>query len=149
MNALPYILGIDEWKKRAAQTRHEAQPCNTWLYFIEAGCGGPIKIGVANDPWDRLSTFQTSHFEDLRLLAVCYSSQFEERLIHRELDGDRIRGEWFQPSERLYRAIKAIQAWNIDDAIAVFPHKFDPRAVHQYEAAAEAIIAAAPPEDDE
>jgi hypothetical protein len=38
------------------------------IYFIQAGETGPIKIGKANDPAQRINQFQTAHHETLRLL---------------------------------------------------------------------------------
>jgi hypothetical protein len=40
------------------------------VYFIQAGVGGPIKIGEADSPEDRLRALQTAHHEQLTLLAT-------------------------------------------------------------------------------
>lgn len=148
MNALPHILGMDEWMKQAAEFREKTRPCNTWLYFIESGEGGPIKIGIARDPWERIETLQIGNPEPLRLLTLCYSSQDEERQIHRVLKDDRIHGEWFVPSERLYAAIEAIQQWSSEEAIDTFPDRFHPRIVRELEKVVAEILAGWPEDED-
>jgi len=149
VNAVPHIVGMDEWIKQAEEFRARNIVCDTWLYFIRAGADGPVKIGVAADPWKRLETLQIGNHEKLELLAICYSSVTEERLIHRILDGQRIHGEWFKPTDELMAAVRQIQRWNVDDAITVFPQRFDPKAVADHEAAVAEILAADPDKDEE
>lgn len=67
-------------------------------YFIRAGQEGPIKIGKADSVECRLQTLQTAHYEKLVVLAVVDEP---ERSLHRRFRADRIRGEWFFPSESL------------------------------------------------
>lgn len=68
-------------------------------YFIRAGTEGPIKIGKANSVECRLQALQTAHYEELSVLAVVDDET--ERSAHRRFAADRIRGEWFFPSEPL------------------------------------------------
>lgn len=65
------------------------------IYFIQAGHDGPIKIGKAVDPQQRLRTLQTGTHETLRLLAVIPGDHEREAEIHRRLAAHRQRGEWF------------------------------------------------------
>ena len=77
-----------------------------YVYVIQAGLCGPVKIGWAVDPVLRLRGFQTSHFLELRLIA---SQQFSSRSLaqaveadlHKEFSKYRIRGEWFRPEGEL------------------------------------------------
>jgi hypothetical protein len=69
------------------------------VYFIQAGVGGPIKIGHAANPFDRLRALQTAHYEQLTMLGAFSGGRIEELEIHRRLAGSRIRNEWFTPSE--------------------------------------------------
>lgn len=72
-----------------------------WLYAIQAGEDGPIKIGITNSPWQRLETLQQGNAETLRGIAAWRSHPFEEKDIHKEYDYARIRGEWFRPFPEL------------------------------------------------
>jgi len=74
------------------------------IYFIQAGRNGPIKIGRATKPKNRLRYLQTSSSEKLILL---YDFEMkidsEETYLHMRFKKDRIRGEWFKPDNvRLY-----------------------------------------------
>jgi len=66
------------------------------VYFIRAGEEGPVKIGWAVDPQQRLAVLQTAHHEELVLLRVLDGEQPEERQLHRRFGPHRIRGEWFR-----------------------------------------------------
>lgn len=68
------------------------------VYFIQAEDGGPIKIGVSDDPTKRLANIQTGHHGTLRLLAVVDGAGVElESQLHTLFEAHRVRGEWFRP----------------------------------------------------
>ena len=67
-----------------------------WVYLIEAGKGGPVKVGWAKDPQRRMSNLQAGHPEQLSLLAVIPGTRHLEGEIHRKLGRHANRGgEWF------------------------------------------------------
>lgn len=68
------------------------------VYFIQAGDGGPIKIGVGNDPVGRLANLQTGHHELLTLLATVPGDAEVEAELHEAFARHRLRGEWFDPA---------------------------------------------------
>jgi len=72
-----------------------------WIYFVQQGRDGPIKIGVASDVAARINQLQTGSAEPLRLLSVRPGSRVVERQLHERFTGHRIRGEWFSPSDEL------------------------------------------------
>ncbi len=79
-----------------------------WLYFIQAGESGPIKIGLAGDPQHRLRGLQTAHYESLRLLAERPGGPELEADLHARFAAGRLSGEWFRPdTPGLAEAIKA------------------------------------------
>lgn len=80
----------------------------SWVYFIQAGNGGPIKIGRSNSPTDRLTTLQTSHSEELVLLAVTKGGERLEKSLHMKFKQHRLRGEWFEPSPAILSEIESI-----------------------------------------
>jgi hypothetical protein len=71
------------------------------VYFIQAGEIGPVKIGVANSPRQRLRELQTASSVPLRLLFaedVCgreHAFKVEKKL-HDILRKSHQHGEWFR-----------------------------------------------------
>lgn len=78
--------------------QHDA---NTYVYAIQAGEDGPVKIGTALRPWERLATLQTANPVRLRGVAVWWGSQREERVVHELFADRRLEGEWFKPTDDL------------------------------------------------
>ena len=76
------------------------------VYFIQAGDGGPIKIGFAKDVKRRLTKMQADNHERLRLRVVLEGDREEETRLHRQFYRCRLFGEWFHPSTNLLQYIK-------------------------------------------
>lgn len=91
---------IEPMPKRAEPER--------FVYFIGLE-HGPIKIGVANKPFNRLSELQIAHYQDLHLFAMTEGNMDTEKALHVEFREDNIRGEWFNASDALLRRIIEIQ----------------------------------------
>ncbi len=74
------------------------------IYLIQAGEGGPVKIGVAKNPMARLQELQVGHPEKLVLIDSidAFYSYENEQNLHRELWHLRIRGEWFRPENEVF-----------------------------------------------
>ena len=71
-----------------------------FVYFIQSGVDGPIKIGKANDVGRRMGDLQVGNPSELTILLEipCKSPQHAgnmEKQIHRRFRKNRIRGEWF------------------------------------------------------
>lgn len=66
------------------------------IYFIQAECGGPIKIGFARDVASRMKGLQTSHHERLVCLVHICGTMDEEQLLHKDYAAYRLEGEWFK-----------------------------------------------------
>jgi hypothetical protein len=73
----------------------------SFVYFIQVGTEGPIKIGVAADPVARLADLQTANATELVLLATCEGGRAEEAHIHAVCRDARLRGEWFRPTSEV------------------------------------------------
>jgi hypothetical protein len=76
-----------------------------WVYFIQAGEAGPIKIGSAGEPEEALRKHQTSNAEELVLLGFCAGGFSREFALHAELVEHRQRGEWYRPTPEVLAAI--------------------------------------------
>lgn len=74
-----------------------AKARETFVYFVQQGDGGPVKIGVAKDPRNRLADLQVGSPYPLRLLCVFRTIVAYESELHRTLRDYRLSGEWFEP----------------------------------------------------
>lgn len=83
----------------------------SFVYFIQCGEAGPIKIGLSRCPNRRLAQLQTAHSEPLRLLHAEPGDRVDEEGMHAWFAHARIRGEWFHPTIRLI--------WYLRDCAAV------------------------------
>lgn len=100
----------------------EAQP-TMFAYAIQAGEGGPIKIGTSADPWQRLKTLQTANASELRVIAAWRVLFFEEQDIHETFARFRLRGEWFEPAEELVKFVLGAGG-DFDDWEEPYPEGF-------------------------
>jgi len=82
---------------------------STYVYFIGPE-HGPIKIGSARDPYERLLNLQVASADQLYIYAVADGGYEAEKDLHREFASERIRGEWYRRSERLLRRIVHLQS---------------------------------------
>ena len=79
-----------------------------YLYLIT--CQNLYKIGVANDVFSRLASLQTGNPFPLSISA-CYefnNAEVVERALHEKYSGRRMRGEWFDLSQRDIRQLETI-----------------------------------------
>jgi len=81
------------------------------VYFI--GCKaftiGAIKIGVSENPSQRLETLQRHSPIELQILAVKNGEFGEEYRLHEQFAKDRLWGEWFARSPELMSLIKELK----------------------------------------
>lgn len=82
---------VAESEKRVATQSED----HSLVYFI-ASESGPIKIGIANNPENRLKTLQTAHHERLRILATREGGFKQEYAYHQRFARKRLAGEWFE-----------------------------------------------------
>lgn len=85
-----------------------AQVTNSFAYFIQSIEGGPIKIGHAENPKQRLSLLQSGNPQELRVTRVVEGGYKVEQQLHRIFSEHRIRGEWFEPVSALAKVANAI-----------------------------------------
>lgn len=91
---------------------------NNWIYFLQAE-SGPVKIGIARSPKDRLRQVQTHTHEEVRLIGVMPGNFKIERELHKRFRAFHIRGEWFNFSEEIQ---KLIAENPVPDPLYVRPH---------------------------
>lgn len=88
------------------------------IYFIEAGDGGPIKIGVTKDIDKRIKQLQPGTTAPLRLLASIPGSHADERTLHRYFAVERRNGEWFSGGGAVRAFAMSIPSMTPDEVVA-------------------------------
>ena len=73
------------------------------IYFIQSGTNGPIKIGQSDNPEERMAQLQIGCPYKLKLIWVYKGADITESELHAEFGHERIRGEWFRPSKKIFR----------------------------------------------
>jgi hypothetical protein len=73
----------------------ENLPKSEFIYFIQHGESGPVKIGLSNAPTRRVSELQTGNPRALVLRHVIPGDRDVESGLHERFKPARIRGEWF------------------------------------------------------
>lgn len=66
-----------------------------YVYFIQSGDDGPIKIGLSSKPFRRVQQLQTGNPRELLLRHVLPGDRAMEAQLHARFEPARIRGEWF------------------------------------------------------
>jgi len=77
-------------------------PLSGCVYFIRDTHTGSIKIGHTGGPVQlRIAALQTANPHDLELLGTVSGGPDVESALHQRFEAQRLRGEWFSPSETL------------------------------------------------
>lgn len=93
------------------------------VYLITPLCSGPVKIGITEDPVQRLGTIQASNYEELAfhrfwwLPGVAVASRIEAGFKGQFAESN-IRGEWFdmpplQAEEMVAAMIERLGIWSM------------------------------------
>lgn len=81
-----------------------------FVYFIQAGADGPIKIGVAHEPAMRLAALQTAHAYELFIRQAIAGGHDLEASLHERFAHLRLLGEWFAPAPELLAYIASLES---------------------------------------
>ena len=103
----------------------------SFIYVIQCGECGPVKIGIAGNPLWRLGGLQTGSWEELHIRALVGVIDGDSGAIERRAHGmasrKRIRGEWFslEPLDAVACVLKAAHdlghlVTNLSDAAALW-----------------------------
>lgn len=80
----------------------------SFVYFVQSGSSGPIKIGFAKNAGVRLRGLQTGSHEKLRLLCAIPGGRALEAALHKAFKDARLDGEWFKPTPALVALTREI-----------------------------------------
>ena len=97
------VLGIARWLPEPSMPWQAAKR----VYFMRAASGA-IKIGTAYNPKSRRRSIQAAMPEAVELLTDFEGGFEREGYLHGVFAAERIRGEWFAPSERLLALVARV-----------------------------------------
>jgi hypothetical protein len=83
-----------------------------FVYFIQRGSDGPVKIGKSQNPESRRLLLQQSSPEPLQIIGVCLGGYPAESQLHRWFAADRLEGEWFERSDALNALLDRLPSWD-------------------------------------
>lgn len=81
---------------------------SSYIYAVQVGSDGPVKIGTSKTPGSRLQDLQGANPYPLSLLKVAKGGVTLERTLHRALQQYHLRGEWFEHDEHVLAAIASL-----------------------------------------
>lgn len=96
------------------------------VYFIEAGKGGHIKIGVAVDVGARLKDLQSANPQTLRVIVAVPGNFKDERRLHRRFKDERLNGEWFRGDGAVRAFADSLIAMSDGDRLAALAYEAVP-----------------------
>lgn len=85
---------LPEFQERGK--RAHKQKLISYIYLIQPSNLPIVKIGLSVNPKKRLKTLQTSHYEELKLIAIKEGTRYEELKLHTKFQELHVRGEWFK-----------------------------------------------------
>lgn len=85
----------------------EAPELQKYVYFIQEGDDGPVKIGSAYSPAYRLGTLQTGNPRRLHIRGTLRGGVGLERRMQAGFRAYQLEGEWFSPELPVLAAIRS------------------------------------------
>lgn len=79
-----------------------------FVYFVERGVGGPIKIGWSQDVDRRVTELQTANAELLRVIGKIPGRMRNEALMHERFSHLRMEAEWFRNSSEIHEFLASV-----------------------------------------
>lgn len=80
----------------------------TFVYFIRSAEDGPVRVGTSSRVTHDLRHIQRNNALPLEVLCVTPGSKLLEDKVHRLFLGDRLHGDWYQPSDSLMAFIGSL-----------------------------------------
>ena len=96
-------------ERQEAKAKKAAEPKKEYIYFIQQGDDGPIKVGYSTNPEKRLKTLSTASPHSLHLLKVVEGDETLEKRIHTRFAEIRLGGEWLQATQDLLDFIESLE----------------------------------------
>lgn len=107
-------------------------PDGGYVYAVQMGGDGPIKIGWSANPQRRLAGLQCSSPYTLVVRGIWPGMPNDEARLHERLSAHRMRGEWFRPHSDVVTAIRHKLTLRLKrpEVASFFPILDDPREMN-------------------
>lgn len=79
-----------------------------YVYFIQRGLDGPVKIGWSQDVDRRLAELQTANAEPLSVIGMTPGRMCDEGALHKKFAHLRMEAEWFRDAPELREYLKSV-----------------------------------------
>ena len=106
-----YMVNEDVLSKEMSLEEYINDEWMGFVYFIQAGDNGAIKIGYTKDVDRRIKELQTSNPEKLNLLLKVGAEPNDEKVMHDKFKKYCINLEWYSPSDELINFIRKFQSY--------------------------------------
>lgn len=93
-----------------ANTKVKPRAKTQYLYLMQSGINGPVKVGVANDVEARRRQLQTGNPFRVRVITVIPDAAQREFELHDLFGHFRLEGEWFEPIQEIFDWFKIQEA---------------------------------------
>lgn len=87
----------------------EPEPGKEFVYFLQEGGNGLIKIGYSRYPKERMRNLQLCCPIQLRCLGYFVGTQEDEGALHEKFVIQRRHGEWFVPAPEIFDHIESLK----------------------------------------
>ncbi|HTE59404.1 MAG TPA: GIY-YIG nuclease family protein [Solirubrobacteraceae bacterium] len=112
----PVLEALSYWRQRLDGP--------LFVYFVQGAPGGPVKIGRARDPVDRVAGLQCGNPDALLIRALLLASDDAEQRLHTRWAHANVLGEWFGGGDEdtIITLAREASAWQIEEHKArIFP----------------------------
>jgi hypothetical protein len=117
------VSAARELKRKVDDEKGSMPAGSSYIYFVQALHGGPIKIGRAADPIARLGELQVGNPHRLRVCHLGIGRPTDELRMHYLFGQLRLVGEWFRPHPTLANLAHAIPDESLVGERLVYPKK--------------------------
>lgn len=101
----------------------------SYVYAIQQGRRGLVKIGLAKAPLARLRLLSTGSGIELQLIVAVPGDGALERELHREFADFRVRGEWFKPAVAIKKRFNRLWYENCRISLPTYKLSRPPRTI--------------------
>lgn len=91
-----------------------------FIYFVQVGLKGDIKIGFSKNIKSRIHTLQTSIPETIRLLGYVAGDMNLEKELHKRFKLLRRKGEWFYCDKSIIDYLNDVNEMTMQTGMGVF-----------------------------
>lgn len=88
-------------RRVARANRNQKMQGRSWVYFAQAGEGGPVKIGQSRQVGVRIRALAAGNAAEVKLLGTIPETDVTEAFLLDCFAPHRLRGEWHKPVPEL------------------------------------------------